>query len=53
MQRRGSYSDALTLRPALWGMVIDLKELLKTWNGNPTPASLYGDSLEIVQRLTL
>lgn len=29
--RRGSYSDALVLKPAVWGMGIDLRELLKTW----------------------
>jgi hypothetical protein len=29
-QSRGSYSDALILKPTLWGMGIDLKELFKT-----------------------
>jgi hypothetical protein len=31
---RGAFSDALILRPSIWGMGIDLKELLvKTWRG--------------------
>jgi hypothetical protein len=30
--RRGSYSDAVILKPTVWGMGVDLKELLKTWN---------------------
>jgi hypothetical protein len=28
---RGSYSNAIILKPAVWGVGIDLKELLKTW----------------------
>jgi hypothetical protein len=28
----GAYSDTFILKPALWGMGIDLKELVKTWN---------------------
>lgn len=27
----GAYSDAVVLKPALWGMGVDLKELVKTW----------------------
>lgn len=34
--KRGAYSDALVLKPALWGMGIDLKELFKTWQSNRT-----------------
>ena len=30
--RRGSYSDAFILKPAVWGMGVDLKELLKAWS---------------------
>lgn len=30
----GAYSDALILKPTLWGMGVDIKELLKTWRGN-------------------
>lgn len=38
---RGAYSDAFILKPALWGMGVDLKELAKTWKENratPSPA---------------
>jgi hypothetical protein len=28
---RSAYSDAFVLKPALWGMGVDLKELAKTW----------------------
>jgi len=28
---RGRYSDAVILKPTLWGMGVDLKELLRTW----------------------
>lgn len=28
----GAYSDALILKPAIWGMGVDLKEFAKTWN---------------------
>ena len=27
----GAYSDAILLKPALWGMGVDLRELVKTW----------------------
>lgn len=27
----GAYSDAFVLKPALWGVGVDLKELIKTW----------------------
>jgi len=30
---RGAYSDALILKPALWGMGVDLRELAKKWKG--------------------
>ncbi len=30
---RGAYSDAFILKPALWGMGVDLRELVKTWKG--------------------
>jgi hypothetical protein len=30
--RSGSYSDAVILKPTVWGMGVDLRELLKTWN---------------------
>jgi len=28
---RGGYSDALILKPTLWGVGVDLKEIAKTW----------------------
>jgi len=31
-QKHGSYSDAIVLKPALWGMGVDLKEILNTWS---------------------
>lgn len=34
--QRGAYSDALILKPALWGVGIDLKELVKTWKQKRT-----------------
>ena len=40
-QSRGSYSDVVILKPTLWGMGVDLKELLKTWN---TKRSAQGKS---------
>jgi len=30
--RHGSYSDAFILKPTVWGMGVDLKELLKAWS---------------------
>jgi hypothetical protein len=30
----GAYSDAIILKPGMWGMGIDLRELLKTWRSN-------------------
>ena len=32
----GAYSDAFILKPALWGMGVDLKELAKTWTTKRT-----------------
>jgi hypothetical protein len=29
--QRGAYFDAFILKSGLWGMGIDLRELLKTW----------------------
>jgi hypothetical protein len=34
--KNGTYADALILKPTLWGMGIDLKELVKTWKGTRT-----------------
>jgi hypothetical protein len=31
---KGSFSDAFILKPAVWGMGVDLKQLLKTWSAN-------------------
>ncbi len=31
---RGAYSDAVILKPALWGVGVDLKELAKAWKTN-------------------
>ncbi len=34
--QHGAYSDAFILKPALWGVGVDLKELLKTWKQKRT-----------------
>ena len=32
----GAFSDAFILKPALWGVGVDLKELARTWRGRST-----------------
>jgi hypothetical protein len=41
-QNRGRYSDAVILKPTLWGIGIDLKEFLRTWNVKRSTRSKTG-----------